>query len=332
MAIRHLTDDSTGERDSIKSRINDLLPDNNSGRISAADIRVNLEDIVDSILENVSSGDFSTAGDPFQENLRLQKNLDPTDDTVRGGVLIVDSGIQFGSSDLQTVPYPGPDSIDHSQLTNLSVGNPHPQYVQASGDVMTGALGMGGYIQFGGSESDKITANRISSRGPLESEPLGIYFDRINASTEHVHLGSGSNIEFDRDHSVMTSAIGQAHAFIRFSSSSVDGVAVQSSMGIDTIKRTSAGKYEIRFHANKTFYPLDSGNYVVVAHCNGTSDNTSASDMDLVNAAAVVRSGDVFTLAVQNDGSQYVDAKVNDVVVYGVPSGVTKPTIASVVT
>ena len=54
MAIRHLTDDSTGERDSIKSRINDLLPDNNSGRISAADIRVNLEDIVDSILENVA--------------------------------------------------------------------------------------------------------------------------------------------------------------------------------------------------------------------------------------------------------------------------------------
>ena len=59
MAIRHLTVDSAGERDSIRSRINDLLPDNNSGRISAADIRVNLEDIVDSIIENVASGDFS---------------------------------------------------------------------------------------------------------------------------------------------------------------------------------------------------------------------------------------------------------------------------------
>ena len=56
---------------------------------------------------------------------------------------------------------------------------------------MTGPLGMGGYIPLGGSESDKITANRISSRGPLESEPLGIYFID-HTYTEHVHLGSGS--------------------------------------------------------------------------------------------------------------------------------------------
>ena len=330
MAIRHLTVDSAGERDSIRSRINDLLPDNNSGRISAADIRVNLEVIVDSIIENVASGDFSNTGDPFQENLRLMRNIDPATDTARGGILIVDSGIQFGSaSELQTVPYPGPESINHQQLTNRLAADAHPQYVAVSGDNMTGPLGMGGYTLLDGTV---IAANSISSRGPQESEPVGIYFEWKQAGLEHVHLGSGSNLEFDRDNSVMTSAIGQAHAYIRFSSSSSNGVEVQSSMGIDTIKRTSAGKYEIRFEDVKQFDPLDSGNYVVVAHCNGTSDNGSAGDMDLVNAAAVVRSGDVFTLAVQNDGSQYVDAKVNDVVVYGVPSGVTKPALATVIT
>tara|TARA_B100001094_G_scaffold326272_1_gene382095 strand:- start:9670 stop:10659 length:990 start_codon:yes stop_codon:yes gene_type:complete len=329
MAIRHLTEDSAGQQDSIKSRINQLLPDNNSGRISAADIRVNLEDIVDSILENVASGDFSTAGNPFQESLRLQKNLDPLTDAVRGGILVVDSGIQFGSSELQTVPYPGPESINHNDLTNRAVGNPHPQYVQISGDSMTGALGMGGYRTIGGVD---IAANSISSRGPFETEPLGIYFEWKESNLEHVHLGSGSNLEFDRDHSVMTSAIGQAHAYIRFSSSPTTGVEVQSSMGIDTIERIDSGKYTIRFDASHVFDPLDSGNYVVVAHCNGTSAAGSAGDMDLVNAAAVVRSGDVFTLAVQNDGSQYVDAKINDVVVYGVPSGVKKPTLATVVT
>jgi len=332
MAIRHLTEDSAGEQDSIKSRINQLLPDNNAGRISAADIRVNLEDIVDSILENVGSGDFGTAGNPFQENLRLQRNINPLNDAVRGGILILDSGVQFSTGELQTVPYPGPESINHNDLLNREIGNPHPQYVQISGDIMTGALGMGGYVPTGGVEADKIPPNRISSRGPQESEPLGIYFDRRSSNLEHVHLGSGSNLEFDRDHSVMTSAIGQAHAYIRFSSSTDDGVEVQSSMGIDTIQRIGAGRYEIRFDASHEFDPLDSGNYVVVAHCNGTSDNSSASDMDLVNAAAVVRSGDVFTLAVQNDGSNYVDAKVNDVVVYGVPSGVEKPTLATVVT
>ena len=74
------------------------------------------------------------------------------------------------------------------------------------------------------------------------------------AGLEHVHLGSGSNLEFDRDNSVMTSAIGQAHAYIRFSSS--------AGLGYE-IKRTSAGKV-----------------ILPSAHCNGTI--SSAGDMDLI--------------------------------------------------
>ena len=106
MAIRHLIEDSIGVRDSIaKAELMIFIVYSSQKRKQSRDCGVNLEETVDSILENAASGDFSTTGDPFQENLRLQTNVDPTDDTVRGGILIVDSGIQFGSSDLQTVPY-----------------------------------------------------------------------------------------------------------------------------------------------------------------------------------------------------------------------------------
>ena len=44
--------------------------------------------------------------------------------------------------------------------------------------------------------------------------------------------------------------------------------------------------------------------------------------MDLVNAACVERSGDVFSLAIQNDGGNYVDSMLNDIVVFGIASGV----------
>ena len=44
---------------------------NNAGNISAADVRNNLIDIVDSIIENVASGDFSSTGKPFKNDLNL---------------------------------------------------------------------------------------------------------------------------------------------------------------------------------------------------------------------------------------------------------------------
>ena len=91
------------------------------------------------------------------------RNIDPATDAARGGILIVDSGIQFGSaSELQTVPYPGPESINHQQLTNRLAPDAHPQYVAVSGDNMTGPLGMRGYTLLDGTI---IAANSISSRG-----------------------------------------------------------------------------------------------------------------------------------------------------------------------
>lgn len=325
--------------DVILENIRTRIADNNSGDISAADIRENMVDIADSILYNVSIADW-TVDYPFKNDILLQVNTDPEQDNVeRGGTLTVESGIYFKTSDaqelgltgselFQTVPYPGPGEISHQQLKDLEVGNPHPQYLPFSGGNMVGPIGMGGYTS-GGFEQ---LPNWISSQGIYQAnKTLGIYFENKQANIEHVHLGSGTLLEFDSDHSIMKSAVGLAHAYIRFDATQGqaegEDITVLSSYNIQQIKRIDQGKFEIYFKSNAVF---DHSNYVVVAHSNGTGDDGSIEDMDLVNAASVARSGDVFSLVVQNDAGQYVDAKVNDIVVYGIPSGVTPPDLATV--
>ena len=121
-----------------------------------------------------------------------------------------------GEDRIQRVPYPGPGQINHNDLSGLDLLDPHPQYVSRSGDSMTGNLGMGGY--------DDVTANWISSKGVTEtSQTLGIKFVNQgnvdiggDATKEHVVLGSGTTLEFDKDSSKIASAVPTAHAFIRF--------------------------------------------------------------------------------------------------------------------
>jgi hypothetical protein len=336
MAVKKLTN-AIAPDTSIVDDIQARIADNNSGEISAADIRENMVNIAESIIPNVASGDFDITGTPFLYNIALQKTNDPEiEGATRGGTLIVDGGVRFNTPEAkalmgtsvtaltQTVPYPGPGSIEHNTLSGLDEGNPHPQYLPFSGGLMLGDLGMGGY--------DDVTARWISSKGPYETTNiLGIYFENVDATNEIVHLGSGTKIEFDYDNSQMKSAVGMAHAFIRFDATvgqnQGEDITVLSSYNINQIKRIDQGKFEIYFKSEASF---DHGNYVVVAHSNGTSDDGSIEDMDLVNAASVQRSGEVFSLVVRNDNGEYVDAKVNDIVVYGIPSGVQTPDVATV--
>jgi len=127
-------------------------------------------------------------------------------------------------------------------------------------------------------------------------------------------------LEFDKDSSTIASAVPTAHAFIRFKGANPP--VVKSSYNIQSIKRIDQGKYEFYFKPSARFSAGGLGDYVVVAHANGTSTASSVEDMDLVNAASVERSGDVFSLAVQNDAGVYVDCELNDVVVFGIASGV----------
>ena len=328
MAVRKLTCASqpcsvSTDGETIEYRIQQQLADNNAGNISAADVRNNLIDIVDSIIENVASGDFSSSGKPFKSDLYLQHTTDPATSTLSGGTLIVDSGVRFNtdesaalglSTDLQKtqfVPYPGPGNINHNDLTGLDELDPHPQYVSRSGDSMTGNLSMGGY--------STIDSNWISSKGELDTtQTLGIKFVNKSASLEHLVLGSGTILEFDNDNSKISTGAATAHAWIRFQGDATTPV-VNSSYNIQSIKRVGQGKYEIYFKPDAVF---DHTNYVVMANSNGTGSAASIEDMDVVNAASVQRSGDVFSLAVQSDNGQYIDAAVNDIVVFGIASGV----------
>mgnify|MGYP001162353971 FL=1 len=333
MAVRKLTcagepcvESADGE--SIEYRIQQQLADNNAGNISAADVRENLIDIVDSIIENVASGDFSHTGKPFKNNLYIRHTTDPTTSAVTGGMLIVDSGVRFDTDESATlglgtelartqfVPYPGPGSISHAQLepNSLIEGNPHPQYVAVTGDAMFGNLAMGGY---GSSPS-----NWISSKGELDTtQTLGIKFVNDSPSAERVVLGSGTTLEFDKDNSRVSTAASTAHAWIRFKGDATTPT-VNSSYNIKSLKRVGQGKYEIYFKDDVRFSAAGLGDYVVVAHSNGTGADGSIEDMDVVNAASVARSGHVFSLAVQSDNGQYIDAALNDVVVFGIASGV----------
>ena len=339
MAVRKLTcagstcvESADGE--TIEYRIQQMLADNNAGNISAADVRNNLLDIVDSIIENVASGDFSSSGKPFKNDINLAVSTITSDEGASseiGGELRVGSGIYFdttaaatlglaaGEARIQRVPYPGPGQINHNDLTGKDIGDPHPQYVGRSGSLMTGNLGMGGY--------GDTTSNWLNSRGVNEtSQTLGIKFVNQgntdiggDATKEHVVLGSGTTLEFDKDNSKIVSAVPTAHAFIRFEGANPP--VVRSSYNIKFIKRIDQGKYEFYFEPSARFAP-GLADYVVVAHANGTSSAGSIEDMDLVNAASVERSGDVFSLAIQNDAGVYVDSMLNDVVVFGIASGV----------
>lgn len=331
MAVRKLTcagepcvESTDGE--SIEYRIQQQLADNNAGNISAADVRENLIDIVDSIIENVASGDYTLT--PFKNNIRIAHQTDPTTSAQTGGMLIVDSGVRFDTDESATlglntdiaktqfVPYPGPGEIRHDQLNadSLITGDPHPQYVAVTGDAMFGNLAMGGY--------GSVTSNWISSKGVLDTtKTLGIKFVNDSPSAERVVLGSGTTLEFDNDNSKISTAASTAHAWIRFKGDATTPT-VNSAYNIKQLKRIGQGKYEIYFKDNARFSAGGVGNYVVVAHSNGTGDDASIEDMDVVNAASVARSGHVFSLAIQSDNGQYIDAAVNDVVVFGIASGV----------
>lgn len=300
----------------LKTTINSELADNNAGLISAYDIRHNLVDIVDSIVPIVASGDFQTY--PFDNGY-----------VVFNDYPVIKSGVKFDTADtssyseadkVQTIPYPGASGIDHNVLNNVSVGDVHTQYLARSGvRMMTGNLGLG--LEW---------INNSGEATALNNDNHGLRFEMTNPSLgkygEIMHVGSGNaggqdgtytTIKFDLDKSTMFTGKSVAQAWISFNGVSGQ-MAVNSSYNISALEASGDGTYKIYFK-NGIF---SDGNYVALAHSNGTSDNNGAHDMDLVNAAVVVRTADYLTLAVRNDNGEYVDAKVNDVIVFGNTSGV----------
>lgn len=296
----------------IKANILADLADNNAGLISAADVRENMYDIVDSMKQIVSSGRFDTQH-PFVYDVRLRRNSEGT----QGGTLYVESGIIFdngSNTSIQTQPYPGANGIQHSGLAGLTVGDPHPQYLRLTGTRnMDANLGMGG-------PDNWINASGLT----MTNDMHGISFEYVNATTEVMHVASGTTVKFDIDNSPMSTAKGCAQAWIRFNGSG--NMQVLSSYNVSKLQRplgpTSPGKFKIFFKPN-TFADA---NYVAIANSNARSDNDSGEDFSSNTVGIVDRTADYITFQVLNDAGAFVDAAVNDLVVFGNVSGVIAST------
>jgi hypothetical protein len=317
-------DTTTG---TLKHGIVTDLADNNAGQISAQDVRQNMVDLADCIVPHAASGDYATY--PFNNGAVNFNNL-----------IVAKSGVKFDNAfntgleahqKIQTEPFLGVTGINHNQLSSITVGDYHSQYVSRSGcRLLTGNLGTG--------------AEFINSSGAAIGLPDGVtMYDHCGLSFSHtkvtqggkaggptnreiVHLGSGmyqgeanssTILQFDIDQSKMDSAKSTALAWVNFDGTS-GNLAARSSYNITALEASGNGTYKIYFK-DKLF---DNTNYVAVAHANGTAGNASARDMDIVNAAIVTRTQDYLTVAVQNDANVYIDCKLVDVVVYGVQSGV----------
>tara|TARA_B100000085_G_scaffold277990_1_gene299132 strand:+ start:2446 stop:3462 length:1017 start_codon:yes stop_codon:yes gene_type:complete len=320
----------------LVNNVKEDLKDNNEGTIGAADIRLNLLDVIQSIQGIVASGDTDSAY-PFYNDTRIKKDIAAG----TGGKLFVESGILFPRSDadatsLQTQPYLGPDGIDHNDLANLGVGNFHPQYVDTGGlnRMVNGkSFRMGtGYIMQGSSQD--------GGRLALDEAHKGLRFESTGALTETVHVGSGTMLKFEDDHSPIKSGQQVAQAWIRFDATrpsvgetSANTIAgINCSYNIEKIQRRrdhldvlQDGKFKIWFK-DGTF---DHANYVAVASSNAQG-GTSGGDFTLCTVGIVERHKDYITFDVKQDDGDFVNASVNDIVIFGPASGVVEeagPTI-----
>lgn len=289
------------------SYIGSAIPDNNAGQISAADVRSSIVDTVDSINQIVASGNFNSET-PFVNDVRLQK------DGNSGGTLYVGSGINFiNGGGMQYVPYPGPQGLSHGSLADLAAGDPHTQYLPINGNrKMSNNLGMGNsWINSSGSAD-------VTSTG------RGLQFGYVGPTVENVNVGSGTSLVFLKDKSRMGSARGVAKAWINFDASGVNHTpVVRDSFGVSGINKDGIGKFTITFHSGV----LADNNYVALGSSNARGTATNGTDFQTNTIGMSYRTGNdtsslrKLTFYVQDDGGQYVDAEINDLVIFGTEPG-----------
>lgn len=296
----------------IIQNLNTDLADNNAGLISARDVRENVKDIVDSIPQIVASGDFD-ATNPFTgSNVRvgIVNNT--------GGMFIAESGLYFPNQTgvnggYQYIPYGGPGTISHGDLADLTVGDNHTQYVNINGiRNMVRNFGLGSsWINSSGNNDGLIST--MNDRG--------LKFEYIDSSNETMHVGDKTTVVFDSDDSSMYSAKGVAQAWVNWNGSGT--MSVNSSYNIKEIERTSTGKFKVYFKDGL----FDDASYVAIGSSNSRTDSDSAEDFDINTVGIVERTSTYLTFLVKTSdhtaGLTYVDAAVNDLVVYGNHSGVT---------
>ncbi len=292
------------------------LSDNNAGLISAEDVRHNMEDAVRSINQIVASGD--TDGEwPFTQDVRVAH--DSTAGT--GGIVYAESGIIFpNSSEDQTgrqqEPFLGIGNLNHNALANLTVDDPHTQYLNRLGGStrpMIGNLALSTYW--------------VGSEGTDQ----GLKFTPTASGDDITVSGT---FEFQKDQSRMDSAHGVAKAWLNFDASGVGNVpVVKSYHNINKLERLDQGKFKITFNSGVF---LDN-TYIAIGNSNSTTSAGSQEDFDLNTVGLVMRAGDdgtalrTVTYVIRNDHGTYVDGEVNDFVAYGYGPGSTSGTAPTIV-
>jgi hypothetical protein len=307
--------------DQLVNNITSDLADNNAGLISAADVRENMADIAYSIPYIVASGDWESVGTRFISNVHLRTNTAGD----AGGILIVESGVRFnnpvGGGGIQVQPYPGPTGIDHGQLLASSLNDDdHPQYVNRNGvRTMTGHLG--------------VENNWIRASGATASlTGHGIQFEWVSTTSEIIHVGSNTIMEFDVDATTISTGRSTAQAWLSFSSVSgvgeVNTASVHSAYNISKIERLRdvddnpvAGKFKIYFKPNL----FANNDYVAVGRSTGRASSTGGGDFDRVTVGIAERTPQYLTFYVLQEDGDYVDSEYNDLLVFGNPSGSTPP-------
>jgi len=301
----------------ITNDIQTDLADNNAGLISAADVRNNMQNIVDSINQIVGSGDFD-ATNPFSGSNVRAKRQSLGGGQFQYGLFVAESGINFPNAGdtTQYVAYPGPSGISHNSLSNLSVGNPHTQYLHTNGlNVATGNLPLGtSWINSSGNAAGVSTNNR------------GVKFTYVNNDKEIMNVGNKTTLNFDVDNSTMFSAKSTAQAWLRFEGTS-GNIVVNSSYNISGVHHIAQGHYKIFFSPN-TF---SNASYVAIGQSNAIGASGSAEDFDVNTVGIVDRNRNYLTFLVKSDDNEYVNAKINDLVVFGNASGVTPSSSPSIV-
>jgi len=323
MAIKPL-----GTRSEVGSLLYDIdkrLADNNAGLISAKDVRETMFNFAESVPYLVASGDWESVGTQLISNVHLRTTIDSVNNSVEGGILIVESGIQFNNDvaggELQVHAYPGPTGIKHNELANLSNFDDHPQYLNVNG-----VRNMGGNLGLG--------TNWISSDGIATSSGHGFQFEKLSSTLTIAHVGDDTHLKFDEDNSEIKTGKSTAMAWISFNS--VSGVSeattltVNSSYNISMIERVMedgapvAGKFKIYFKSNLFDSNDTTGlNICAIGSSNARQSNASGGDFDQNTVSCVVRNSDYLTFYVQDDTNAFRDAEVNDLIVFGAASGVT---------
>jgi len=290
----------------LQASIRADLADNNAGLISAADVRENMDNAVESIAHIVANSNFNSVN-PFQTSVRA---------AIVGsaqGLFIAESGVQFSSvggnqegDNIQLVPYPGNDAVDHNLLANLTIGDVHTQYLNVNGQrQMQGNLGL-----------DNYWLNSEGNDGSNSSSDKGLKFVSVDDNNETLHVGYKTNTQFDYDNSQMRSSKGVAKAWVTFDAHALSDptpgpIVVNASFNIADIQSTGDGKFVIYF---KDSIPLP---YVAIGSSNSTTDNSSNVDFDLNTVGVIERATNYVTFVVRNDNGEYVNSKVNDLVIFG---------------